>query len=270
LERRSKVLLKQRIISAVVILPGILLLIHLGGIFTTMLAAIAMGICLWEFFSMAKTFKLQWLKVFFIVVGIILGIVFSRPYMEPYYLAVILGMLLLVMTLFMLLDQEIDGAISRAALTFMSLFYVAFLLSFVVRLRELEHGNLLVYLSFILVWGNDTCAYFSGRSLGKHKIFPRVSPGKSWEGAIGGLFGSFLGAIFSKYIFLGHLVTITDCVILAVLVSIAGPVGDFCESLIKRSFGVKDSGTILPGHGGLLDRVDAFIFVVPLLYFYFV
>ena len=113
----------------------------------------------------------------------------------------------------------------------------------------------------LLTWINDTAAYLVGSQIGKHKLFPRISPKKTWEGSIGGgvftlILAGVLGYIFEEQ-------SVVQWLILGVIVVIFGSIGDLIESMLKRSYNIKDSGTILPGHGGLLDRFDAFIFLVP-------
>lgn len=119
---------------------------------------------------------------------------------------------------------------------------------------------------FLLIWTNDTFAYLTGKRLGKHKLLPRVSPGKSWEGLAGGLLAGMLVAFL-----LSHLqgeMALMHWLVLAVIVTLAGTLGDLCESCLKRSFGVKDSGSLIPGHGGVLDRFDAALFIFPVAYLY--
>lgn len=114
---------------------------------------------------------------------------------------------------------------------------------------------------FLLIWANDTFAYLIGRALGKHRLFPRWSPKKTWEGFIGGLIGALaVGAILS-YQFTE--LSMINWFVLAAIFSIFGTLGDLSESMLKRSFGLKDSGNILPGHGGILDRFDALLFATP-------
>lgn len=115
---------------------------------------------------------------------------------------------------------------------------------------------------------SDTVAYFVGRAVGKHPLYPAVSPNKTIEGAVGGLFGGVLAQLGMGTFWLLPELAWTDAVILGVLGSIFGQSGDLVESMLKRSCGVKDSGNVLPGHGGILDRVDALLFVAPLVYYY--
>ncbi len=115
---------------------------------------------------------------------------------------------------------------------------------------------------------SDTTAYFFGRAFGKHKLYPAVSPAKSVEGAVGGILGSCLATCGVGSLWLLPELPLLHAVVLGVFGSIAGQTGDLVESMLKRTFGVKDSGTILPGHGGLLDRIDALLFVAPVAYYY--
>lgn len=124
-----------------------------------------------------------------------------------------------------------------------------------------------VFLLFVLIWSSDSFAYFTGRLFGKHKMAPKISPKKTWEGFAGGVFFTLI---------LGFLIEQKfpelrgNWVVIGLLVSVFAPLGDLVESQLKRSFGVKDSGTIIPGHGGVLDRLDSFIVTAPVIYLYFI
>lgn len=122
---------------------------------------------------------------------------------------------------------------------------------------------------FILVWCSDTFAYLVGRKIGKHKLFERISPKKSWEGFFGGLVFSVLGGLLIAY-FTEQ--SVFQFIIYGIVISVFGTLGDLIESMLKRSLNIKDSGNILPGHGGILDRIDAALYVIPIIYFlhYFV
>jgi phosphatidate cytidylyltransferase len=126
-----------------------------------------------------------------------------------------------------------------------------------------------VVLVLLVAWFADTGAYFAGRFLGNAKLYPAVSPKKTWAGAWGGLAGSVLGVTVLKLI-TAHWLTWVDVFAIAIPGGVLGQLGDLAESLIKRSVGVKDSGTLLPGHGGILDRIDAVIFIAPYVYCYLV
>ena len=122
-------------------------------------------------------------------------------------------------------------------------------------------------LAIALTFSNDTGAYFAGRGLGRHKLYPAVSPAKTVEGAVGGMLAGLLVLLGARATFVPWL-TIGDCLLAALPAGVLGPIGDLVESLIKRAFGVKDSGRLIPGHGGILDRIDALLFVSAWLYVY--
>lgn len=145
--------------------------------------------------------------------------------------------------------------------------YVGLLLTFVGLLHRPPLGTPWVLLALTVTWLGDTGAYAAGRIFGRHKLYEAVSPKKTWEGAIGGLGASVGSALVAHAWYLPEL-TVTDAIFIAVPASALGLLGDLSESLLKRSVGIKDSGKILPGHGGMLDRVDALMFVAPWVYLY--
>lgn len=128
-------------------------------------------------------------------------------------------------------------------------------------------GGYTVIALFACIWICDTAAYYVGLSLGKHKLFPRVSPKKSWEGAIAGFIAAIGVAVASKYLALDYL-TVESAIVIGVIVGVFGQLGDLVESLLKRDAGIKDSSSLIPGHGGVFDRFDSLIFVSPLVYLY--
>lgn len=145
--------------------------------------------------------------------------------------------------------------------------YAALPLALLILVDRFPRGNLWVFFLLAVIFLGDTGAFYFGRLFGKHKLYPSVSPGKTWEGAVGGLFTSLVAAlVFFLFIPLYQWGVTVVC--LTAALSIAGQIGDLAESVIKRTYGVKDSGGILPGHGGILDRIDGLLFSVPILYVY--
>jgi phosphatidate cytidylyltransferase len=149
--------------------------------------------------------------------------------------------------------------------TLAGILYLGWLLSHFVALRGLDDGQNWVFLALFATFASDTTAYFVGRAWGRHKLAPTISPGKTWEGTIAG----FLGAIIVSLLFtlplpLGY----GQAILIGFLISLFGQIGDLTESLFKRKMGVKDSGRLLPGHGGFLDRIDSVVFAGVVVYYY--
>ncbi len=172
--------------------------------------------------------------------------------------------LVLVMALNTFRERPLEEAPRSISAVTLAWLYCGVLLATLVALR-LRFGWQYVILAFIVTWGNDTAAYFAGRAFGRHLMYPRVSPKKTWEGFLGGIGGSVLFAFVGKLLLL-HELSPVGCVVLGLGGSVLGPAGDLAESLLKRAAGVKDSGKLIPGHGGLLDRIDALLFVAPWVY----
>jgi phosphatidate cytidylyltransferase len=187
--------------------------------------------------------------------------------------------------LFLVLPVEFETAPHRLALGIFGLLYTGLLFTFVMGVGLLKAGPAWTLMLLAISWLNDTGGYFAGRFLGgkifRNKLYPQVSPKKTWEGFCGGLVGSFVAVVLAKLWFFplgyayagfgpgqGPNLSWLDCVFLAIPAGAIGVTGDLVESLFKRAFHVKDSGNILPGHGGMLDRVDAVLFAAPFVFLY--
>jgi phosphatidate cytidylyltransferase len=144
--------------------------------------------------------------------------------------------------------------------------YLPLLLGHLALLRTLPQGREWIYTVFLIVMLSDTIAYFVGSAIGKHRLYPAISPKKSIEGALGGLFGGLCGALLAKFFWFPGLPWLLAAGI-GLALGASGQIGDLFESMLKRSYGVKDSGRIIPGHGGLLDRLDSLIFAFPPAYY---
>ncbi len=163
--------------------------------------------------------------------------------------------------------RSLPTVISEAALLMFGLLYIPLLLGHLGLLHQGAHGKAWVFLVLLVVMASDSAAYFTGVSLGRHKLYPAISPNKSIEGALGGLAGSLGGAFLARVWFFPALSPL-DCLLLGLGLGILGQLGDLFESMFKRSFGVKDSGALFPGHGGILDRLDSLLFAFPAAYYY--
>jgi phosphatidate cytidylyltransferase len=169
--------------------------------------------------------------------------------------------------LFLFRVRSVDTAAREVAFALLAFVYIPFLLMHLVLLRQTPFGVQWLLVMMLIVMTNDSAAYYTGTFFGKHRLYPLVSPKKSIEGAIGGLVGSFGGTLLAKFTFFPQL-TFGDAAVTALVIGMVGQAGDLFESLLKRSFGVKDSGTIIPGHGGVLDRLDSILFAAPITYYY--
>ena len=189
-----------------------------------------------------------------------------------------LGVILIVSILLLMtweMFRKKPHVMENVASTFFAAIFIGMAMSYFILLQQLGYegqgghlGGYAVLTVFMGVWSCDTLAYFVGSAIGKHKIFPRVSPNKSWEGSIAGLIGSFIALLL--IVRAGWLpgLDYTDALILGLITGVAGQLGDFAESLVKRDVGVKDSSNLLPGHGGAWDRLDSILFAAPLSYLY--
>jgi phosphatidate cytidylyltransferase len=167
--------------------------------------------------------------------------------------------------------RDIPSVAGRIAGTITGIVYAGFLTTYLAKLKLIDprQDAETVVLVLIIAWLADTGGYFAGRFIGGAKLYEAVSPKKTWAGAFGGLAGSLVGVAVLKLAFASYLSWL-DVVLLAIPGGILGQLGDLAESLIKRSVGVKDSGALLPGHGGILDRIDAVLFIAPYVYTYLI
>jgi phosphatidate cytidylyltransferase len=172
----------------------------------------------------------------------------------------------LCLSLWRIQEQTLD--IVPVAKVILGLMYIPLLMSHFVLIRRFDDGILWVFFVLVLAFAGDTGAFYVGRTWGKRKLLPAVSPGKTMEGIIGLVGGAVLACVVYQQFLLPE-ISVAHTVVLAFVGSLLGQLGDLCESLIKRASGVKDSGAILPGHGGILDRLDSLLFIAPFVYYYY-
>ena len=256
-----------RIVSGLTLLPIVLFLLYLGGMYSAVLLGVAAAICASEYYLITQKAlsPAAW-------VGILLaGFLPFLPLVSPGRTGEAAFWLTAAYFFFAFTYHLIRGPLPEAPLRVAHLvtgfLYGAVGLMAVSSLRLAPDGMAWVVAALVITWANDTLAYFAGRFLGRHKLYPAVSPNKTWEGFVGGLVGSVVGMFITRAFFFPVL-TVTDCLFLGVFGGILGPIGDLCESMLKRAYGVKDSGVAIPGHGGILDRIDALIFNAPLVFVY--
>lgn len=297
-----------RVIVAVIAIPGIVLLAWLGGYaWMVFVAAVFIGSAI-EFSAIARAKDARPQTVTAILFGLLFMSIFANerihatcawmsggtlPAPLPWHAFIWTALALVLVTLIIELYRNNGSALLNVSTTFMTALYLGLCLGSAVGVREiftiaefpvatvfgtatldaaqhtrLDHwGGGTVIAMLAAIWMCDSAAYFGGRAMGRHKLFERVSPKKTWEGALWGAAGAVATMLAAQALVLDYLSPV-HAVVLGLLVGTLGQLGDLAESLLKRDAGVKDSSTLLPGHGGVFDRFDSFIFVAPAFFLY--
>ena len=233
----------------------------------TLLVAIWGLLAVFEFYKMVAGAKAPPLTYF----GLIWTLLFilSPHFNYDFLIPLLLTSAVVLSLIWLLLRPQKEGAFIGWVWTIAGILYVGWLLSYFVALRGLDDGRNWVFLALFATFGSDTAAFFIGRALGRHHLAPGISPGKTWEGAIAGILGAIIvSLLFTLPTPLSLPLGYGQAILLGLLISIFGQLGDLVESLLKRNMGVKDSGRLLPGHGGFLDRIDSVVFTGAVVYYY--
>jgi phosphatidate cytidylyltransferase len=265
----------KRVLTALVLVPLVLVLVFMGPkwLVAASTAAVAMLAC-WECLGLAERGGANPPRA---VVLVAVAALFVGNFQWPDETAPILGILSLSLLVYCTFFKPVEQMMAAAATALFCLFYTGFTLTALPALREQSNGPSLVTFLLCAVWAGDIAALYVGKNLGRHKLAPSLSPNKTWEGTLGSIAGSLL--VTGGLLGLAHWMQLHDWALLsypednwywmglAALVNVAAQVGDLAESALKRSVGVKDSGNLLPGHGGVLDRVDALLLAAPVLWY---
>lgn len=268
----------SRIITALVVLPVLIasiLISWLQPLFVLLVAA-AMVLGLFEFYVLAKKRDLKPDAVAGYLAAAALFVIFYIT--RPWQLLDMLFLIQAVLVVFIsgtliaatLRGAPFDKMLASAGATILGVLYVVFLGGHLVAVRTGFNQPLsadLLSFFFLVLMGSDTGAYYVGRALGKHKLAPTISPGKTWEGVLGGITASLLLATIAHYWFFREL-PLKLALPLAAVMTVLGILGDLTESALKRGAGAKDAAKLLPGHGGILDRLDSLLFNAPLIYYF--
>lgn len=257
-----------REISALVLAPIVVGIIGWAPVWAYVaLIAVTIVIALWEFltFGEKKGYPVQ--KSLSVVLLLILLWTFLEPRLSVE--VGVFAILLAIPAAYVFARTPLEEALPASAVCALGTLYVGMLGGALVRLRTdfPDVGAKLVFFLLIAIWASDSGAYYVGRKLGKRRLSPRVSPKKTIEGGIGGILAAMLGATIVHFTFFPEF-PLVHALAAALLLSIAGVIGDLAESMWKRSAAVKDSGGLIPGHGGFLDRIDSVLFTAPILYAY--
>jgi phosphatidate cytidylyltransferase len=266
----------KRVLTAFVLAPLVLALVFLGPkwLLTLATAGVAM-LAAWEFLVLTEKCGARPPKL---AVLVAIGCLFFGNYEWPEETGALFGLLSIALLIFCTFRSPVQRVLADVSSSVFALFYLGLTLITVPMLREAANGPSLLAFLFLTVWAGDTAAMYVGRSLGRRKLAPVLSPNKTWEGSIGSVLGSvvvaaiLLGAARILAQWNSAALSFSDgawwyWLILAAVVNVAAQVGDLAESALKRSASVKDSGTLLPGHGGVLDRIDALLLAAPVLWY---
>ncbi len=267
----------KRVLTALVLVPIVLFLVFLAPkwhwIFSLGVAAVA-ALAGWEYLGLAR--KVGAHPPVMAVVFALLAL-FAGNFEWPDLRQEIFGALCLALLPVCAFRGRIEQVMADASASIFCMFYVGLTLLTLNNLHEQADGPSLVAFLFCVVWAGDTMAFFIGRAWGRRKLAPGLSPGKTWEGAVGSVAGSLLAGWgllelaaqlqARDFAVLSYPEETWYWLVLAVLINLAAQVGDLAESALKRSAGVKDSGSLLPGHGGVLDRIDALLLASPVLWY---
>ena len=265
--------LRQRVITGVVGVPLVILAIWFGDPWFSLLIAAAALASTYEFYRLYDFDNRG--PLLYVGLILVLGLALGPHYQErsPDVLAAVITATVLISLIWLLGLSSKDKAFSKWAWAIAGAFYIGWMLSYWLSLRGLEDGRNWVCLAMLTTFANDTGAYFIGRAWGRHRLAPMISPSKTWEGVIGGLVSAILGAMVIAAV-LNPISPFSfrywQIIVLGFLVGLFAQLGDLVESLLKRNMRVKESGSLLPGHGGVLDRFDSLIFVGAVIYYYLI
>jgi phosphatidate cytidylyltransferase len=258
----------KRIATASVGIPLLVILIYYGTPFYFWLlitGCIILGLV--EFYQLLAKANIRCFSLLGLGLGLLTSIAFFQRGNRYVPLSLVVSLtVVMVFVAYLFYFHDLSTVIPELCGTLAGIFYVAWLLGHMIWIRGLSHGKALVFYLLLVVWTGDTCAFYTGSHLGKHRLYAPISPKKTIEGSIGGILGSILVSIIAHFTFLKSM-SLGNSILLGAVLNVFGQLGDLAESMLKRGAGVKDSGTLFPGHGGILDRIDSLIFAGPVLFY---
>ena len=261
----------KRVAVAVIAIPLILIASYLGGFYFFFFVAV---ISIFSFYEFSLFAKKKGAKINFLLSNIIILLLLINQFLK-YADAEIIILLSSLSLLIVELFRNKGSAILNLGSAYLGIFYIGIFAASLIALREFfplsmdskDAGAFLIISVLASIWIGDSAAYYGGITFGRHKLFPRVSPKKSWEGAIFGFIFSVGALILAKVLVLNFLSWI-NIIIIGIIIGVIGQIGDLVESLLKRDSEVKDSSSLIPGHGGFFDRFDSLLFSAPAIWIY--
>jgi phosphatidate cytidylyltransferase len=284
----------KRVLTAAVLVPVVLLIVFKAPwpLFVLAISAVVI-LTLRECLNVTEAYGIKpfrWMSYVLAILVILTFTIANFSWLVPWFLRGVLswsGLCYLLPVIYgvsVVFRKDMRMAVPAAAMSAFGVIYIAASLGLLIRLRHLPQAEYLIVFILISVWGGDIAAYYVGKNIGKHKLAPVVSPNKTWEGAIASVVASvgiallvfhFRDSINALFTHEPDAPTLqpdrlgwAEIVLLGLITNVAAQFGDLFESALKRGAGVKDSGTLLPGHGGMLDRIDALLFAVPVVWYY--
>jgi phosphatidate cytidylyltransferase len=262
-------MLTKRLLTAIVLIPvGIYSIIFGGWVFTTLIV-LFLGVAAWEFWRLFRQGGYQPSGII-LISGVIL-LVLERQVFNFAQSGFILSLVVILTMAYHFISYEKgrNQAATDFCITLGGVLYLGWLGGYLVSLRNLPDGEWWILIALPAVWFADAGAFFIGRKIGRHKLAPRTSPKKSWEGYIGGIVTAVVGSVLFALLWSLRtpVVSVQNAALLGLVISVVAPLGDLGESMIKRQFGVKDTSNIFPGHGGSMDRIDSWLWAVVIGYY---
>jgi phosphatidate cytidylyltransferase len=258
----------KRWITGLIALPFLIFLVYKGGIFFAILVSAASVVAMWEYYRLVVPGKVRSASgiILWWGYGICCAIVWAAYAVGTELILVLLPLNLVAIAVISIFQFKADRSVLDIIVRqLQGIIYIALPLSFLILIREGQSGAIWIFLLLAVIFAGDTSAFYVGSYMGRHKLSPTISPGKTIEGAIGGLAANLAIGLAGKALFLPGLPW-GLCILFFLAAGIAGQAGDLFESEMKRSSNIKDSSGILPGHGGILDRIDALLFASPVAY----
>ncbi len=267
----------KRVLTAIVLIPLVFAVIYVSQRWPIVLIGVLFlvaGLALWEYLGLANAIGAKTPRV---VVIVFLGLLLAAVFRVPELMAPVSGAMALALLVICTFRSPLERVLPDTAYSVFGLLYIGLSMSTIYLLSAADNGPSLLVFLLLVVWAGDIAALYIGRAFGRWTLAPRLSPNKTWEGSIASVFASV--AIAVALVLVGGMLTARSVeylsypgsywhwIGLAVLLNIAGQVGDLAESAIKRAAGAKDSGKLLPGHGGFLDRIDALLLAAPVLWY---
>ncbi|MDR3071053.1 MAG: phosphatidate cytidylyltransferase [Endomicrobium sp.] len=259
-------MLSSRVLTAIVGIPVVWASVYYSSVSFCCMMFVVSFMCVKEYLFISKKYNP---RVCFSLVMAVMFFLFLCSFKNFHIDKVALSAIVMMFVFFgiEIFGESPDLCVGRISTSFLGSFFIPLAFIHMVYIRNLHAGMKLVFFLFLVVWILDTAAYVFGKMFGKHKLAKNVSPKKTMEGAIAGVVFGVLTALICRCVFMKNILTFCESIVLGFVIAIVGQFSDFAESIIKRDGDIKDSGKVIPGHGGFFDRFDSYMFAAPVMYY---